>query len=114
MVYQTLRYNQQVELLKTTDIGALCTANEWVIYHDCRTGEKKDNILVVSPIVPEMLIMAVPTYFGNLEFFTDGRKKTALVKIIVEMTGEPEDSLRGYPLRPSTAAPTTTTTTPSS
>ncbi|RYN21323.1 Pre-mRNA-splicing factor ATP-dependent RNA helicase [Alternaria arborescens] len=109
MVYQTLRYNQRVELLKTTDLGAPSTANEWVIYHECRTGEKKDNILIVSPIVPEMLIKAVPTYFSNVEFFPDGPTKTALVKIIVEMTGEPEDSLRGYPLRSST-----TTTTPSS
>jgi hypothetical protein len=107
--YQTLRSNQGVELLNTTDLGALSAANEWVIYHKYRTRAKKDNILVVSPIVPEMLIKGVPTYFSNVEFFPDGSTKDALVKLIVEMTGEPKDSLRGYPLRPSTATSTTTT-----
>ncbi|KAH6633269.1 P-loop containing nucleoside triphosphate hydrolase protein, partial [Boeremia exigua] len=81
MVYQTLRYNHRVELLKSTDLGAPSPANEWVIYHECRTGEKKDSILLVSPVVPEMLIAAVPTYFSNVEFFPDGPTKTALVKI---------------------------------
>jgi hypothetical protein len=110
MVYcQTLRSNQQVELLNTTDLGALSAANEWVIYHKYCTRAKKDNILVVLPIVPEMLIKGVPIYFGNVEFFPDRSTKDALVKLIVEMTGEPEDSLRGYPLRPSTATSTTTT-----
>jgi hypothetical protein len=107
--YQTLRSNQRVELLNTTDLGALSAANEWVIYYKYCTGAKKDNILVVLPIVPEMLIKGVPTYFGNVKFFPDGSTKDALVKLIVEMTGEPEDSLRGYPLRPSTATSTTTT-----
>jgi hypothetical protein len=60
-----------------------------------------------------MLIIAVPTYFSYLEFFTNGPTKIPLVKIIVEMTGEPRESLRRYPLRLSTATATTTTTTPS-
>jgi hypothetical protein len=56
-----------------------------------------------------MLIKGVPTYFSNVKFFPDRSTKDALVKLIVKMTGEPEDSLRGYPLRPSTATSTTTT-----
>jgi pre-mRNA-splicing factor ATP-dependent RNA helicase DHX15/PRP43 len=110
MVYHTLRSNQRVELLKTTNLGPPSADNEWVIYNEYRTGEKKDNILVVTPIKPELLISAVPTYFGNVEFFPDGPAKDALVSILVKVTGEPEKSLRGYPLMPPS---TTSTTTPS-
>ena len=94
--YQTVRHGAEVVLTGETDLGVPSRNNEWVIYNEYRSdGGSKKSIRLVSAIAPEILVSSNPKYWFEAEFLPKDHIKDGLVKVIANMTGESEDSVRG-------------------
>ncbi|KAL8922922.1 MAG: hypothetical protein Q9208_004884 [Pyrenodesmia sp. 3 TL-2023] len=94
-VYETVRHGARAKLAAETDLGATSRNNEWVIYNEYHSDGVRKTIRLVSPIVPEFLFSAQPTYWSDAEFLPPGHIQDGAVKVIANMLGLSEDYVRG-------------------